>query len=203
MKAVGYLKAQSIEQNNSLLDIELPIPEAKGRDLLIKVKAISVNPVDTKIRAAVNSEDGEYKVIGWDAVGEVVDTGDSVELFNKGDSVWYAGDLTRSGCNAEYQLVDERIVGYAPKSISSAEAAALPLTAITAWELLFDRLQLQQSSNSVKQDNMRLLIVGAAGGVGSILTQLAVNLTEFIVIGTASRPRDSAMGNTVWCRLCY
>lgn len=189
MKAVAYLKAQSIEQPGALQDIELPMPNANGRDLLVKVKAVSVNPVDTKIRANVSPDVGEYKVIGWDAVGEVVEIGDKVEFFNVDDRVWYAGDLTRSGCNAEYQLVDERIVGHAPKSISDAKAAALPLTSITAWELLFDRLDIQVSNSSKKQDEIRLLIVGAAGGVGSILTQLAAKLTPAIVIGTASRPQ--------------
>ncbi len=187
MKAVGYLKSQPIEQADSLLDIELPMPEAKGRDLLVKVNAVSVNPVDAKIRSSVNPSQGEYKVIGWDAVGEVVAVGKEVKLFDIGDRVWYAGDLTRSGCNAEYQLVDERIVGSAPKSKTDAEAASLPLTTITAWELLFDRLGLQYSSNPNKQHDLRLLIVGAAGGVGSILTQLAAKLTDATVIGTASR----------------
>ncbi|MEM7304389.1 MAG: zinc-binding alcohol dehydrogenase family protein [Pseudomonadota bacterium] len=197
MKAIGYLKAQPIERDDSLIDIELPIPEVTGKDLLVKVHAISVNPVDTKIRAAVSPAKGEYKVIGWDAVGEVVSIGDQVELFKVGDTVWYAGDLNRPGCNSEYQLVDERIAGHAPKSISHAQAAALPLTAITAWELLFDRLQLEQVTNKVKNDDVRLLIVGAAGGVGSILTQLAANLTESIIIGTASRAETQQ-----WVREC-
>lgn len=192
MKAVGYLKAQPIENADSLLDIELPTPEAKGRDLLVKVNAISVNPVDTKIRAAVDPDKGKYKVIGWDAVGEVANVGEDVELFKPGDRVWYAGDLTRSGCNAEYQLVDERIVGHAPGSISDAEAAALPLTTITAWELLFDRLKLVRSNNSAEHGDQQLLIVGASGGVGSILTQLAAKLTDVTVIGTASRPESQA-----------
>lgn len=187
MKAIGYKKAQPIEEAGSLVDIEIPKPKATNRDLLVKVKAISVNPVDTKIRAAVNPSGDKYKVIGWDAVGEVVGVGSEVELFNIGDRVWYAGDLNRSGCNAEYQLVDERIVGHAPSSISNAEAAALPLTTITAWELLFSRLGLTNSSNPIKKENLRLLIVGASGGVGSILTQLAAKLTNAIVIGTASR----------------
>ena len=197
MKAVGYKKAQPIEQDDSLVNIELPMPKAMGRDLLVNVKAISVNPVDTKIRTAVSSSDDQYKVIGWDAVGEVVDVGEEVELFSKGDRVWYAGDLTRSGCNAEYQLVDERIVGHAPTSISDAQAAALPLTTITAWELLFDRLGFSQSLNSIKQDDQRLLIVGASGGVGSILTQLAAKLTNAIVIGTASRAETQE-----WVKQC-
>ena len=197
MKAVGYLKAQPIEERDALIDIELPVPQAQGMDLLVKVKAISVNPVDTKIRKAVDPAEGEYKVIGWDAVGEVVDVGDKVKLFNTGDMVWYAGDLTRPGCNAEYQLVDERIVGYAPTSISPAEAAALPLTAITAWELLFDRFSISRSNATGNHDAMRLLIVGAAGGVGSILTQIAAQLTSALVIGTASRPQTIA-----WVREC-
>jgi len=188
MKAVGYLKAQAIEQEDSLIDIDLPMPKPVGEDLLVQVKAVSVNPVDTKIRSAVNPNEGEHKVIGWDAVGEVVGVGENCELFKIGDRVWYAGDLTRSGCNAEYQLVDERIVGHAPKTISDAQAAALPLTTITAWELLFDRLGFSQSIDSGKQDKQRLLIVGASGGVGSILTQLAAHLTDAEVIGTASRP---------------
>ena len=188
MKAVGYVKAQPIEAEDSLIDIELPVPQAQGRDLLVKIKAISVNPVDTKIRKAVDPAEGEYKVIGWDAVGEVVAVGEQVELFNVGDKVWYAGDLTRAGCNAEYQLVDERIVGEAPKTISAAQAAALPLTAITAWELLFDRLCIPREQDASKRDDIRLLIIGAAGGVGSILTQLAARLTRAVVIGTASRP---------------
>tara|TARA_R110002049_G_scaffold13509_3_gene58748 strand:+ start:98411 stop:99436 length:1026 start_codon:yes stop_codon:yes gene_type:complete len=190
MKAVGYKKANPIEHSDSLVDIELPMPTATGRDLLVKVSAVSVNPVDTKIRASANPEQGEYKVIGWDAVGEVVEAGEDVELFKKGDRVWYAGDLTRSGCNAEYQLVDERIAGHAPKSISDAQAAALPLTTITAWELLFDRLGFSQSANSGQKNDLSLLIVGASGGVGSILTQLAANLTNATVIGTASRPES-------------
>ena len=187
MKAVGYLVPQVIDQVDSLVDINLPKPDAIGRDLLVKVQAISVNPVDTKIRAAVASDDGQYKVIGWDAVGEVVATGGDASLFKVGDFVWYAGDLTRSGSNAEYQLVDERIVGAKPTSLSNVEAAAMPLTAITAWELLFDRL-------CVAKDDVdaRILIMGAAGGVGSILTQLAAKLTKATVIGTASRDKSAA-----------
>ena len=197
MKAIAYKEAQSIDHANALLDIELPMPKAIGRDLLVKVKAISVNPVDTKIRSAVNPSSEEYKVIGWDAVGEVVDVGDEVKLFEIGDRVWYAGDLTRSGCNAEYQLVNERIVGHAPNSASDAEAAALPLTTITAWELLFDRLEIQLATDASKQGSLRLLIVGASGGVGSVLTQLAASLTNVMVIGTASRPETQQ-----WVKEC-
>ncbi len=196
MKAIGYLTPQTIDQQDSLIDIELPKPQVTGRDLLIKVQAVSVNPVDTKVRKSVEAEEDQYKVLGWDAVGEVIEVGDQAELFQVGDTVWYAGDITRSGSNAEYQLVDERIVGRKPKSISNAEAAAMPLTTITAWELLFDRLSftpLLPSNNPATaepQNEARLLILGAAGGVGSILTQLAAKLTNATVIGTASRPES-------------
>ncbi|MEH6814648.1 MAG: alcohol dehydrogenase catalytic domain-containing protein, partial [Motiliproteus sp.] len=133
MKAVGYIKSLPITDSESLTDIELPQPIASGHDLLVKVKAIAVNPVDCKIRQNVSPNDGEYKVIGWDAVGEVVATGESASQFKPGDQVYYAGDLNRQGSNAEYQLVDEHLVGSKPKSLSDAEAAALPLTTITAW----------------------------------------------------------------------
>jgi NADPH2:quinone reductase len=196
MKAIGYLTPQAIDQSDSLIDIEVPVPKATGRDLLVKVQAISVNPVDVKIRANVAPEAGQHKIIGWDAVGEIVATGDSVELFKVGDLVWYAGDLTRSGSNAEYQLVDERIVGLKPTSLSNVEAAAMPLTAITAWELLFDRLDFTPSfaNQTTHKDPAApaksILIMGAAGGVGSILTQLATKLTNATVIGTASREQS-------------
>lgn len=190
MKAIAYLQAQAIDKPNSLVDIELPRPVATGRDLLVKIAAVSVNPVDTKIRANVSAEGGEYKVLGWDAVGEVIEAGENTERYKVGDKVYYAGDLTRPGSNAEYQLVDERIVGRKPKTLTDAEAAAIPLTAITAWELLFDRLGIEQVSEPKKSANLRVLIVGAAGGVGSILTQLAAKLTNATVIGTASRPES-------------
>ncbi len=188
MKAIAYTKPQAINHPESLIDVELPQPIAIGRDLLIKVKAIAVNPVDYKIRQNVAAEEGQYKIIGWDAVGEVVATGESVSNFKPGDSVYYAGDLNRQGSNAEYQLVDERIVGHKPKSLSDAEAAALPLTAITAWELLFEHLNItEQSPNNVDKSNEVILIIGAAGGVGSILIQLVKALTGATVIATASR----------------
>lgn len=197
MKAIGYLKPQAIDQKDALIDIQLPTPKAKARDLLVKVHAVSVNPVDTKIRAAAAPEAGQHKILGWDAVGEVVAVGDQAELFKVAEQVWYAGDITRPGSNAEYQLVDERIVGKKPKSLSNAEAAAMPLTAITAWELLFARLDfspiLPGQSAPAKEPaapQARILIMGAAGGVGSILTQLAAKLTNAIVIGTASRPES-------------
>jgi zinc-binding alcohol dehydrogenase family protein len=200
MKAIGYLHPQPIEQKDALVDIDIPMPQAMGRDLLVKVQAVSVNPVDAKVRGSATPEAGQYKILGWDAVGEVVAVGEQVELFNVGDQVWYAGDITRAGSNAEFQLVDERIVGLKPKSLSSAEAAAMPLTAITAWELLFDRLGFTplMPDDSSRSDRVnepsspqaRILIMGAAGGVGSILTQLAVKLTDAIVIGTASREQS-------------
>lgn len=190
MKAIGYLKSEAIEHPESLVDIELPMPQATGRDLLVKIAAVSVNPVDTKIRVRMQPEDNQHKVLGWDAVGEVVAVGDQVEHYQPGDKVWYAGDLTRQGTNSEYHLVDERIVGKKPHSLPDAEAAALPLTAITAWELLFDRLGLSLNANAEKTGAERLMIIGAAGGVGSILTQLAAQLTGVTVIGTASRPES-------------
>ncbi|MFA0066397.1 Zn-dependent oxidoreductase [Vibrio breoganii] len=181
MKAVGYQVNLPIDNEASLQDITLDKPNAAGKDLLVKVQAISVNPVDTKIRANVAPESG-YKVIGWDAVGIVEEVGDQVSLFNVGDLVWYAGDLTRSGTNAEFQLVDERIASLAPTSVSVSQAAALPLTTLTAWEMLFDRLKVNTEANQ------SILIIGAAGGVGSIMVQLAKKLTNLKVIATASRP---------------
>ncbi len=189
MKAIGYQQSLSIDNEASLVDINLPRPQAEGRDLLVKITAIAVNPVDYKIRQRVTPEAPQYKVLGWDAVGEVVETGEHVQDFVVGDKVYYAGDLTRQGCNAEYQLVDERIAGRKPKSLSDAEAAALPLTVITAWELLFERLGIARQTTQDQNNNKDvLLVVGAAGGVGSILIQLAKCLTDAIVIATASRP---------------
>ncbi|MCY1269831.1 Zinc-type alcohol dehydrogenase-like protein [compost metagenome] len=184
MKAVGYTRSHPIDHPEALLDIELPEPTPGPHDLLVEVRAISVNPVDTKVRMRAEPPAGEYKVLGWDAAGVVRAVGSDVHLFRPGDRVWYAGDLTRPGSNAELQLVDQRIVGHMPQSLDFAQAAALPLTGITAWELLFDRLQIAEGQASAGQS---LLIVGAAGGVGSILTQLASQLTGMTVIGTASR----------------
>ena len=184
MKAVGYYKPLPIAESESLLDIELPEPALRERDLLVSVKAISVNPVDTKVRAGKTPPSGQPQVLGWDASGVVEAVGSKVTRFKPGDRVWYAGDLTRNGSNAERQAVDERIVGIMPNSIGFAEAAALPLTTITAWELLFDRLRVQEADPTA---NSRLLVIGAAGGVGSILVQLARRLTGLTVIGTASR----------------
>lgn len=188
MKAVGYSKSLAINEPDSLVDIEIPQGVATNHDLLVKIRAIAVNPVDYKIRQNVAPDSGDFKVIGWDAVGEVVAAGESVTQFQPGDAVYYAGDLTRQGSNAEYQLVDERIVGNKPKSLSDAEAAALPLTAITAWELLFEHLDIkQQTPGSIEKSNEIILVVGAAGGVGSILIQLAKAITGATIIATASR----------------
>ncbi|MEE4105175.1 zinc-binding alcohol dehydrogenase family protein [Pseudomonas viridiflava] len=184
MKAVAYYQSLPVSNPDSLQNIELPEPVAGARDLLVEVKAISVNPVDTKIRQNVSPENGDAKVLGWDVAGVVKAVGSDVTLFKPGDKVYYAGSLIRPGANSELHVVDERIVGHMPKSLSFAHAAALPLTAITAWELLFERLQIAQGKGESGQS---LLIVGAAGGVGSILTQLARQLTALKVIGTASR----------------
>ena len=193
MKAVGYLKSLPIDDPESLTDIELPQPIATGRDLLVKIRAIAVNPVDYKIRKNVAPTEGDYKVIGWDAVGEVVATGETATQFKPGDVVYYAGDLNRQGSNAEYQLVDERLVGIKPKSLSDAEAAALPLTSITAWEMLFEHLSIQQQSpDSTETSDEVILVIGAAGGVGSILIQIAKAITGATIIATASRESSQA-----------
>lgn len=185
MKAVAYYKNLPLDQAESLQDITLPDPTPGEHDVLVAVKAVSVNPVDTKIRANVAPDAGQAKVIGWDAAGVVKAVGSAVTLFKPGDEVFYAGALTRAGSNSELQIVDERIVGHKPKSLDFAQAAALPLTSITAWELLFDRLQVIDSNQPAGKT---LLIIGAGGGVGSIMTQLARQLTGLTVIGTASRP---------------
>lgn len=182
MKAVAFRQNLPVEHPDSLVDIDLPRPEARGHDVLVRIEAVAVNPVDTKVRRFhAPPADGSWRVPGWDAAGVVEAVGDQVSRFRPGDRVWYAGDLTRQGSHAEYQAVDARLVGRMPDTLDFAEAAALPLTAITAWELLFDRLQLRDAEG-------RLLIVGAAGGVGSIMIQLARALSRVTVIGTASRP---------------
>lgn len=184
MKAVAYQKAGPITLPEALVDIELDTPVAKGHDLLIRVQAVSVNPVDTKIRKNVSAEQSGWKVLGWDAVGTVEAIGDKVTQFKIGDVVWYAGALNRQGSNSELQLVDERIVGHKPKTLEVTEAAALPLTAITAWEMLFDRLQIPKTAPA----NTTILVIGGAGGVGSITIQLLKQLTNLTIIATASRP---------------
>ncbi len=189
MKAVAYYHSLPADHTDALQDAELPAPTPGPRDLLVEVKAISVNPVDTKIRRNVAPSDGDAKVLGWDVSGIVKAVGSEVRLFQPGDRVYYAGAINRAGANSELHVVDERIVGHMPNSLPFAEAAALPLTAITAWELLFERLQITQGNADQGQS---LLIVGAAGGVGSVLVQLARQLTGLTVIGTASRPETQA-----------
>lgn len=187
MKAVAYRQSLPIDDPHSLIDVTLPEPSAPtGRDLLVRVHAVSVNPVDTKIRRNVDPA-GTDKVLGWDAAGTVVAAGPEATLFKPGDAVFYAGAIDRSGSNAELQVVDERIVGRKPATLDFAQAAALPLTAITAWELLFDRLGAARG-----EQNKTLLVVGAAGGVGSMAVQIARKLTGLTVIGTASRPETQA-----------
>ena len=185
MKAVAYQNAGKLDRADSLVDVTLDRPVAAGRDLLVKVEAISVNPVDYKIRNGVSPEAGQWKVLGWDAVGTVIETGQQAADFRPGDRVWYAGSLTRPGANSEFHLVDERIVGRKPASLSNSEAAALPLTSITAWEMLFDRLDVRRPVAGAAN---AILIIGGAGGVGSIAIQLARALTDLTVIATASRP---------------
>ncbi|MBT9189220.1 zinc-binding alcohol dehydrogenase family protein [Zobellia russellii] len=187
MKAIGYKENLPATDVNSLQDIEVVTPRATGKDILVEVKAISVNPVDYKIRANRPASDGEWSVIGWDATGVVKEVGEDVSLFKVGDEVWYAGDLNRQGSNAQYQLVDERIVGKKPASLSFAEAAALPLTTLTAYEMLFHRLEVSKD-----EANKSILVIGAAGGVGSILVQLAKKLTKLNIIGTASREETTS-----------
>ncbi|WP_028111964.1 zinc-binding alcohol dehydrogenase family protein [Ferrimonas kyonanensis] len=189
MKAIGYRHPHPLSSTTQLQSIELPMPGASGDDLLVRVHAISVNPVDTKVRQRASGVDGlndGYKILGWDAAGEVVAIGDKVTDFKVGDQVWYAGDLTRPGSNAEYQLVHQELVGRKPANLSFAQAAALPLTTITAWEILFDRLKLDPNADLSQRT---LLVIGAAGGVGSILLQLANHLTDIRIVATASRPQ--------------
>lgn len=189
MKAIGYRTPGTIDRADALEDIELPRPVPTGRDLLVAVRAVSVNPVDTKVRMSARLSDDGWKVLGWDAVGEVVEVGDGVVGFEPGDDVFYAGSIARPGSNSEFHLVDERIVGRKPTSLSDAEAAALPLTALTAWEMLFDRIDV---AKPVPGAANAVLIVGGAGGVGSIAIQLVRALTDLTVIATASRPETEA-----------
>jgi NADPH:quinone reductase len=189
MRAVAYREAGPIDRPESLLDVDFPAPVATGRDLLVEVQAVSVNPVDTKVRRSAERTGEGWRTLGWDAAGIVRATGPEVTLFRSGDAVAYAGSLTRPGSNAELQLVDERLVGRKPQSLGWAEAAALPLTSITAWETLFDRLDVRRPVPGAAD---ALLIIGGAGGVGSMAIQLARQLTDLAVIATASRPETSA-----------
>lgn len=189
MRAVGFDQNQPITSDTALLDIDLPMPEPQGRDLLVEIKAVSVNPVDTKTRKNAVVEPGQYKVLGYDAAGVVKAVGPGVKLFQPGDEVYYAGAINRQGTNAEYHLVDERIVGLKPKTLSFEQAAALPLTAITAYEALFHRMKVQ---DKVAGSWNAVLLIGGAGGVGSIAIQLLRELSDVTVIATASRPETQA-----------
>ncbi|MBY5920235.1 zinc-binding alcohol dehydrogenase family protein [Ferrimonas balearica] len=185
MKAVGYHHSLTIDADDALLDVTLPIPEPGPNDLRVRVEAVSVNPVDTKIRVRVQPAEGQTQVLGWDAAGVVDAVGSAVEGFAVGDRVWYAGDVSRPGSNSELQLVDARIAAHRPSSLTPSAAAALPLTGLTAYEMLFDRLGLCTDTD---HSGDSLLVIGAAGGVGSILVQLARQLTNIRIIATASRP---------------
>lgn len=192
MKAIGFKQSLPIEAHDSFLLFETDRPKAGGHDLLVKIAATSVNPVDFKIRQTAAKDEvlNEPKIIGWDAVGTIEAVGDQVTRFQPGDEVYYAGDITRPGSNAEYQLVDERIAGHKPKSLTDAQAAAIPLTGLTAYESLFDRIKV----NPVTDRGKSVLILAGAGGVGSIAIQLAKQLGNLTVIATASRPETRE-----WC----
>jgi len=189
MKAVGFYKHLPIDHPESLLDVEVEAPQATDRDLLVEVKAVSVNPVDTKRRAAGAKPGPELKILGYDAAGVVAAVGPQVQWFKAGDKVYYAGSNQRPGTNSQLHLVDERIVGHMPSNLSFAEAAALPLTTITAWEAMFDRMGVSKSGADAGK---RLLVLGGAGGVGSIAIQLAKKLARLKVIASASRPESIA-----------
>jgi len=190
MKAIGYRENLPITDKDALIDVELPTPTPRPRDLLVRVSAVSVNPVDTKVRRNRKPAEGSVEVLGWDAVGVVEAVGHDASLFRPGDRVYYAGAIDRPGANSELHLVDERIVALAPTSLDDAGAVALPLTSITAYELLFDRLRVPKHGGA----GQTLLVVGGAGGVGSILIQLVRQLTQLTVIATASRPETRQ-----WC----
>jgi len=185
MRAVAMTRPLPAADEGSLVDVELPVPEPGSHDLLVRVRAVSVNPVDTKVRRSADPG-GQPRVLGYDAVGVVVAVGEQVGRFAVGDAVWYAGALDRQGSDAELQVVDERLVGRAPRTLDDAEAAAVPLTALTAWEVLLERARLHAGSDGV------LLVVGAAGGVGSMVVQMARLLTRMTVVATAGREESGA-----------
>jgi len=185
MKAIGTAQPLPVSDPRSLLDLELPDPEYAAHDLLVEVQAISVNPVDVKVRLSARPEPGEHRILGWDAVGRVRAVGSQVQGFQPGDRVFYAGQIDRPGSNAQLQAVDARIAAHAPQTLGDEDAAALPLTSLTAWETLFDRLRVD---DPVPGAANALLVIGGAGGVGSITVQLARALTGLTVIATASRP---------------
>ncbi|MFS8056368.1 zinc-binding alcohol dehydrogenase family protein [Rhizobium sp. BR 317] len=187
MKAVGYKTPSAIDGADSLVDIEIAKPVPEGHDILVEMKAVSVNPVDFKIRRSTPPAQGmDWKVVGWDAAGVVAAVGPEVTRFAPGDEVWYAGSILRPGTNAEFHLVDERIVGHKPSKLDWSEAAALPLTTLTAWEALFDRINVKKPVSGAAN---AILIIGGAGGVGSIAIQIARQFTDLTVIATASRPQ--------------
>ena len=193
MKAIGFKTSLPITEKDSFIEFETIKPTPGANDLLVRISAVSVNPVDFKVRqnSAKDTVLETPKIIGWDAVGVVEAVGENVHLFKTGDEVYYAGDLTKQGSNAEYQIIDERIVGKKPKSLSMEEAAAIPLTGLTAWEILFDRIRI----NPEKDKGKTILIIGGAGGVGSIAIQLAKKMAGLTVIATASRPETID-----WCK---
>lgn len=192
MKAVGFFEPGPIDREDALLDLEIERPEASGQDLLVRVEAVSVNPVDYKMRSRAVAQDGVPVILGYDAVGNVEAIGPDVQGFSPGDRVWYAGAIHRPGTNAEYHLVDARIAAKAPTTLAPAAAAALPLTTLTAYEMLFDRLRIR---DPIPGAAPAVLVIGGGGGVGSITIQLVRALTDLTVIATASRPetRDWAL----------
>src|SRR5262245_9420769 len=192
MKAVGLYRYLPIEHPESFLDLDVEVPGASGRDLLVEVKAVSVNPVDTKRRAPKSTVETTPKILGFDAAGVVSAVGRDCTLFKPGDAVYYAGSVIRQGSNSQFQLVDERIVGRKPANLSFAEAAAMPLTTLTAWELMFDRMGISKTGAHAGKS---VLILGGAGGVGSVAIQLARKLAKLKVTASASRPDSIA-----WCR---
>ncbi len=183
MQAIGLYKHLPISNEESLINVTVPKPEVSGHDILVKIKAVSVNPVDTKVRAN-GEEEQEPKILGYDASGIVESVGSDVSLFQEGDEVYYAGSISRPGSNSEYQLVDERIAAKKPENLSFNEAAALPLTTLTAWEALFERLNIPADASA--NQGKTILIIGASGGVGSMAVQLA-DLAGLTIVGTASR----------------
>ncbi|WP_270726260.1 zinc-binding alcohol dehydrogenase family protein [Shimia sp. Alg240-R146] len=189
MKAVVFKAAGPIDRPDSLIDITLDKPAPTGRDILVKINAVSVNPVDTKVRQRPLAADAEFGVLGYDAAGVVEAVGPDATYYKPGDAVFYAGSIARAGTNSEFHLVDERIVGRKPTTLTDAEAAALPLTAITAYEMLFDRLKVRDAT---PEGSNTILVIGGAGGVGSITIQLLRALTDMTVIATASRPETQA-----------
>jgi zinc-binding alcohol dehydrogenase family protein len=193
MRAIGLYKYLPVDDPACFVEVEVPTPTPAGRDLLVRVKAVSVNPVDTKVRAPKPQVETTPRILGWDAAGVVEAVGEDVTLFAPGDEVYYAGSIVRPGCNSELHLVDERIVGRKPHTLSFEEAAALPLTTITAWEALFVRMGIPRRPAGETADGT-LLVIGGAGGVGSIAIQLATQLAGLRVIATASRPKSAD-----WC----